>query len=642
MAFEVTIGTFRFDPADSLRDEPGAGTWIVQFKATLGVTDAERMRSSFGLRLTDFVPQLAYIERISPDVAAKLRDDPLVRAIAPYTSELKLGNVLDDVRRNQSHKRPVAQFYAILFADADAAAAAEAIGGISVSPVTALDDRPHGGHQSVRFGVKNLDNLADVTILDGVRFVEPVLEVVEDEGGADSPPAATGPQPAIASLAEAWEHGLHGEGQIIAVIDGGSVDLKHCFFVDPADNTPGPAHRKVVAVRNASGTGPQAHATFVAGCAGGDQHDAPGQAPLRGGAWAAKLVCGNWLDLDQTSLLAELTASASAGAFIHTNSWHMLLGADKPVPVAYDSKCVEVDAFAWLNEEHVVLASAGNSVTHESQGPPGMAKNTICVSAATEDGLDLGDGCAGPTPDGRRKPDLMFIGCGVESATVNTHCHVGPRGGCASSYATPLAAAAAALVRQYFVEGRHPDGVPASDRAHVPTGALIKAVLLNATVGDGDALPTDELGWGLADLRQVLFLDPAQRSLLVWDVRNADGLMTRSEADHTVVVASDRQPLKITLVWTEPPGTVGSGDPVINDLDLEVTAPDGIRFLGNSMQNGVSVPGDTRDARNNVEMVLLDKPAPGEWQVSVVARAVHVGNPGQGFALAVTGDVAEV
>ena len=68
--------------------------------------------------------------------------------------------------------------------------------------------------------------------------------------------------------ATVWDRGLHGEGQIIGMLEGGTPDIGHCFFSDPAPNTPGPGHRKVVSLRNAS---IGAHATFVAGCAVGDE-----------------------------------------------------------------------------------------------------------------------------------------------------------------------------------------------------------------------------------------------------------------------------------------------------------------------------------------------------------------------------------
>ena len=108
----------------------------------------------------------------------------------------------------------------------------------------------------------------------------------------------------------------------------------------------------------------------------------------------------------------------------------------------------QVDNFTFNNENHLVVGSAGNN--GEELGPPGTAKNALCVGAAQADpnAMNLGDGNPGPTADGRRKPDLMAVGCGIQSAMVSTPCVTGQRSPCASSNATPHAAAAATLVRQ--------------------------------------------------------------------------------------------------------------------------------------------------------------------------------------------------
>lgn len=49
--------------------------------------------------------------------------------------------------------------------------------------------------------------------------------------------------------------------------------------------------------------------------------------------------------------------------------------------------------------------------------------------------------------------------------------------------ATPLVAASALLVRQYFQEGFYPTGRRQSGVGFAPSGALVKAVLLNGAVG---------------------------------------------------------------------------------------------------------------------------------------------------------------
>jgi len=58
-------------------------------------------------------------------------------------------------------------------------------------------------------------------------------------------------------------------------------------------------------------------------------------------------------------------------------------------------------------------------------------------------------------------------------------------------------------------------------------------------------------------------------------VRKTDGLQTNQSAKHVLTVTGSTEPLELTLVWTEPAGTVGAADPMINELAFDVIAPDG-------------------------------------------------------------------
>jgi len=79
-------------------------------------------------------------------------------------------------------------------------------------------------------------------------------------------------------------------------------------------------------------------------------------------------------------------------------------------------------------------------------------------------------------------------------------------------------------------------------------------------------------------------------------------------------VTTNTQALKVTLVWTEPPAAAGAAAASVNDLNLTVTSPDGTQvFLGNIFAGGVSTAGGAADGVNNVEMVLVNNPAPGNW-----------------------------
>ena len=72
--------------------------------------------------------------------------------------------------------------------------------------------------------------------------------------------------------------------------------------------------------------------------------------------------------------------------------------------------------------------------------------------------------------------------------------------------------------------------------------------------------------------------------------------------------------------------------PVVNNLDLEVISPDGTQtFRGNVFNNGVSVTGGAADALNNVEMVLVNNPAPGDWTIRVFGDRGERRQPGPGL-----------
>jgi hypothetical protein len=85
----------------------------------------------------------------------------------------------------------------------------------------------------------------------------------------------------------------------------------------------------------------------------------------------------------------------------------------------------------------------------------------------------------------------------------------------------------------------------------------------------------------------------------------------------------------------------GSDTPAVNTLVLTVVPPGGAPPLhGNVLAGGFSTPGEAPGRPDPVQRVLVRQPAPGRWTVRVTATAVHVGNPGQGYALAVLADLA--
>ena len=434
-------------------------------------------------------------------------------------------------------------------------------------------------------------------------------------------------------IAGLWGRGLHGEGQVIGMIDQGQLDPCHCFFrdVDP-NKPPGPAHRKLVAMLHASSPGdpafnPGDHATFVAGLAAGDAIDQPGQHPDRGAAWAARLATATLMELAQKStIIAELSAAAGAGACIHTNSWHHKTGS----PPRYTQQAADVDAFTFAHEDHVRAGLVGNR--NEEQGPPSTAKNAISVAAASIDatGEHFGDGISGPTADRRHKPDVMAPGCDVRSAQRDTPCDTGEfevGSGCAASWATPRAAGLAALVRQYFTEGWYPAGLPQPENAMIPSGALIKAILISAArplaSASDQPWPSDVSGWGLLHPDLALAFAGGPRTIAVWDIRHAGGPTTGEVRRHQVQVPAGSAELRVTLAWSDPPPAAVADleTTLVNRLRLRVTGPDGGEHT------------DGNAAPDPVASVVVAAPVPGEWVLAVEASEVNVGAPGQGYGL---------
>jgi hypothetical protein len=98
-------------------------------------------------------------------------------------------------------------------------------------------------------------------------------------------------------------------------------------------------------------------------------------------------------------------------------------------------------------------------------------------------------------------------------------------------------------------------------------------------------------------------------------------------------------PLHITLAWTDYPGTVSAGRALVNDLDLEVIAPDGAHYYGNAgvYASGHSCLRDGKwDACNNVEGVIIPNAINGAY--TVIVHAHNVPNGPQPFALVASGD----
>jgi hypothetical protein len=418
-----------------------------------------------------------------------------------------------------------------------------------------------------------------------------------------------------------YTNNLKGEGQIVGILDT-PVNANHCSF---SDTVPiGPGHRKIVAYNATPGS--SSHGTHVAGIAVGD---AGNETATRGNAYLGRLTYGPIPSFTEVAVVTALNLHHTQGARVHTNSW----GDDGTT--AYNGLCRGFDAFQYNNEDSFVCLAVTNLSALKN---PENAKNLLAVGNCfdTPNQGNISTGGAGPTSDGRRKPEIFAPGDNVNSASSGTACGTTQLTG--TSMASPAIAGVAMMTREYFMDGFYPGGVATTANAFTPSSALVKAMIINSGVDmTGPAgYPSNAEGWGRVLADNALYFFGDARKLLIQEKRNNQGLATGGQEVVNVNVLGSNQQVRFTLVWTEPPAASGAAFASINNLDLEVDSPTGT-YKGNVFTGGSSTTGGTADDRNNVEQVHINNPVPGAYTVRI--KGTNVAQGLQGYAFTVTGNI---
>jgi hypothetical protein len=388
-----------------------------------------------------------------------------------------------------------------------------------------------------------------------------------------------------------------------------------------------------------------------------------------------------------------LQKAYDAGARVQNASWGSPTGQSRTPPFrysygGYDDFAATVDDFLYRHPEHLLVAAAGNAgedadgdgvIDADSLSTPATAKNGLAVGASENNRPPSASGCGssaasplslcwasyldgigapiaddfvsddpgglaafssrGPTDDGRIKPEIVAPGTNVVSArshasgasysSVYNDNYAYESG---TSMATPMVSGAAALVRQWL---SHERGLSA------PSAALVKALLLNGAsdlspgqYGTGatreipTAWPNSVQGWGRLSLDRSVELSGAS----VWLRDPADGLETGGKAEYQISVAANTPRLRVTLSWTDYPATPLASKALVNDLDLELVAPDGTVLHGNADADLGACREDGADRCDTNESIDISSPQAGSYTLRVAAHSVAHGP--QRFALA--------
>ena len=702
-----------FDPLTQQLDASAAGAAgaapptsyaIVQFDAAR-IKEARRELRARGVRFLGYVPNNAYYARLDTVTLEQLRAIPGVRWAGPVQPAMKLDPQLWRARRGTTAALQEDGSREIVLYAFDEVSSAQMAATLSkrVPGVTivARSERPEA-MPFVRARVADaaqLDVLVrEASAVEGVRYVTPWRQTVVHNSGsvgaiqANSTAACAG-SGTVCGPSPLWDHGLVGNGQIVAVADSGTTPDAAWFatldkgngahtevtFADDPPPVP-PAigqlypDNKVIAYwtqpDNVAYDYYSGHGTHTTGTVLGDaagtfgassflpstpllpNHDlADGMAPN------AQLLMQDVGGLDRRAVNAGdveamLEQAHAGGARLHNNSWGSSTAG------AYAADDAAVDRATRRFEDLLVVVSAGNDDPGPTQtGSPSNAKNALSVAALEHAGSTQHAGYSnlGPAADGRTKPDIAAPGSNIISARNTTASSPVSatvreplsRPDSGTSMAAPTITGNAALLRQFFTDGFYPRGEHTAGDLLNPTGAMLKAVLLNGTNPLASPnWPTDQNGWGRAWLDGNLWFKSTMaggddsRRLRLYERVNAAGLETGDANEYVVDNVAAGLELRATLTWFDVAAAPGAASALVNDLDLEVVAPDGTTYLGNHFVDAVSVTGGSANAKDTVEQVRLPTPVAGRYAIRVKARNVpgdgSSGSDRQGYALALS------
>ncbi len=685
----------------NLRSQPASGQPTYHLLQFIGpVLDAWMTAlEGKGIGFLEYVPNYTYVVRATQQQMAGISERPEVQWHGLYHEGLRMSpSVRQALAGGPSdsnlEQKYVVEFYADEFPEQFESLLRAA--GLVTDEITRLAGYPKSAPRYRAVVDAPLAVLFSIITDTGFSYVAPApsMQLFNSETRG------------IINTDTAHSHQLSGRGQIVAVTDSG-LDTDHEMFVDPdhssgtggdlpwpwpfdeTDSTPGmnaqgaisalpfpwpwnpgqPSfgddHRKVQAFIDlsndffSSSSDPIGHGTHVAGTVAGNAEPYGEWNKYDGHAYEARLVVikaftslGTWgAGFDFYSVFEE---AHDAGALVNNQSWG---GKSSSLEDGYGTVGRDADRFMADYPSNLLVVASGNFGDDRGLtiATPGDAKNILTVGA-----VDTGnpEGVAafssrGPTADGRLKPDLVAPGNPIVSAAVDTtDRYIAQQG---TSMATPVASGAAALVRQYYSDGFYPAGAAGSG-GFEPSAALVKATLLcgareisgpNSDRENEGRYPNSSQGWGLLDLDGSLYWPGDDRSMLVWD--NPTGLSTGASWEEEIFISDGSQPLHLHLAWTDPAPAQGAQRHLVNDLNLELVAPDGTVYRGNNLTGlnpGYSIAGGDPDSINNTEGIRLlpghstpgDLPG-GKYTVRVVGGNIPAGP--QSFALVVRGGLTD-
>lgn len=215
----------------------------------------------------------------------------------------------------------------------------------------------------------------------------------------------------------------------------------------------------------------------------------------------------------------------------------------------------------------------------------------------------------GPVADGRIKPDIVASGMAITSTfPFNTYNY--DEG---TSMSAPVVTGSLALMYERYRQLHS-----GSD----PKSALMKAIVCNTAEDFGNPGPDYSFGFGMLNVRRAVAVIDSN-----W--YSTSSLSNGGNATIGIHVPANVKRLKVMLYWADVAGNVGAANALVNDLDLTVTTPSAVMHYplvlnpapANVNDNAV----EGADHTNNIEQVVIEKPAAGLYNANITGYAVPFG-----------------
>jgi hypothetical protein len=633
----------------------GAGEkdyYVVQFAAPVRDEWLESLRS-VGAEVLQYVPHQSFFVYADGATMQRVANHSRVRWVGRYLSESKIEPQLREqiaaqlggargagkMQPLETSARGTAVFDVAVFARANLDEAQAKFNSLSVGTVRNAIRLPHNFFNVLRVELP-LDQVERVASLPDVVRVDPYYTPSkEDERAAQ---VISGNYTSTTSLnAPGYnpltQFGVDGTGVTVSVVDDGvGIPGDGGFYITSSNTVNGPLSG---AAAGASGHG-HLNATIIAGDTPFSTLDPTGYNYGKGVAPKAHLInipflVTGYTGTEATTVNDTITTAGPNGVkgFITNNSWGNGTNSN-----SYDSYAAQYDGYvqdassAATIDPILIVFSAGNSGSSGLTRPK-VAKNLIAVANAENIRTELGasynniddldsSSSRGPAADGRIKPDISAPGSAITGGRSGTNSLFGNidtfhRWSVGTSHAAPQIAGAAALFTQFWKNGHGGAN---------PSPALAKAALLNSTVemngvGSTAPVPNGAEGWGRLNMKFMLNTGvPTKYVNQTVEFANAGESTTL-----TGKVADVTKRVRVTLVWTDPPGVTNPA--LVNNLDLTVNIG-GTIYKGNVFSGGNSTTGGSADTLNNVENVYLPAGIAAGTPVTITVTATAINGNG--------------